>query len=587
MVAQPNNTPASTLLVDESFAKERDDFVELLRGVNSPTYLSSLADRWKRDPRPWTRLQVLKYLESPLDRPGHQPIVKRLFKHFEAQRDDEVMAGFLVAFDRLVRRRRRVQRTWNAAARQIVEIEELFAPRDQILAKKINGKWHTPSMPKGGRLFSYATRAYIRRRAWRYFRRRGFQQPAQYVAAIARSLTLYRDDDVASGENILDNWSLLQIAFGRSVALQFTPTRATLADGRSMSDLTAAPRFEKLWRAPEAATTLLKLVEQARSRLVRVWAIQLLKRDHAAALKSLTAEALVALLDHPDQDVAQFGASILDSADAVDSWPIETWLRLLQTRSATALATVCEVMSRRVSPERLSLAQCVELTCARPTPVAKLGLAWLAQREARTDGDREIIARLAGAKCEAVGKEIGQLAISICGTQTHYRVESIVALFDSLNSEVRAACWDWLVPGSSGYHDPALWSRLLESPFDDVRIRLVRELDGRAGKDGPAVLARQDLTPVWVSVLLSIHRGGRAKLRALRQIAEAMARQPERAATLIPVLTIAIRSVRGAEARAGLAALLAAVTAHPELESQLTNAIPELRLTLVGTGVPA
>ena len=54
------------------------------------------------------RARFFKYLALPLDRPGHHPLVKRLFKQAEANRDHELMAAFLVAFDRLIRRQRRI-----------------------------------------------------------------------------------------------------------------------------------------------------------------------------------------------------------------------------------------------------------------------------------------------------------------------------------------------------------------------------------------------------------------------------------------------------------------------------------------------
>jgi hypothetical protein len=88
---------------------------------------------------------------------------------------------------------------------------------------------------------------------------------------------------------------------------------------------------------------------------------------------------------------------------------------------------------------------------------------------------------------------------------------------------------------------------------------------------------------VWTTVLLGVHRGGRAKLAALRQISQAIADQPGRAERLVPVLAVAIRSVRPPEARAGLSAILSAVAARPELEATLAQCIPELRLTPTGT----
>ena len=78
-------------------------------------------------------------------------------------------------------------------------------------------------------------------------------------------------------------------------------------------------------------------------------------------------------------------------------------------------------------------------------------------------------------------------------------------------------------------------------------------------------------------------RGGRAKLKALKQISESIANDPERAEELITVLCVAIRSVRPPEVRAGLSAILTAVARRPELESVLSKHLPELRFTAKGT----
>jgi hypothetical protein len=104
MSRSENVSPISTTLVDESFATQDEQFVERVRQAASPKYLAALADRWKKDPRPWAREQIFEYLRLPLDRPGHHPLVKRLFKQAEGNADHELMAAFLVAFDRLIRR---------------------------------------------------------------------------------------------------------------------------------------------------------------------------------------------------------------------------------------------------------------------------------------------------------------------------------------------------------------------------------------------------------------------------------------------------------------------------------------------------
>src|SRR4051812_45662090 len=97
--------PVSSLLLDELFSSEDPQFVATLSRVSDEKLLLRYVEKWKSDPRPWAREQVRVLLEGPLDTLGGRAIVKRLFKHFEAVRDDELMAAFLVAFDRFVRRK--------------------------------------------------------------------------------------------------------------------------------------------------------------------------------------------------------------------------------------------------------------------------------------------------------------------------------------------------------------------------------------------------------------------------------------------------------------------------------------------------
>jgi hypothetical protein len=126
----------STVLVDESFAHGDDAFVERVRQVTSPKYLAALADRWKRDPRPWAREQTLRYLSFPLDRPGHHPLVKRLFKEAEKARDHELMAAFLVAFDRLIRRQRRNRYEYDFQTRQVTQMASLSRKNEPIAIRR-------------------------------------------------------------------------------------------------------------------------------------------------------------------------------------------------------------------------------------------------------------------------------------------------------------------------------------------------------------------------------------------------------------------------------------------------------------------
>ena len=52
--------------------------IDSLQTGGAQKLLAAFAEKWKRDPRPWAREQIIAYLELPFDRPGHQPVVKRL-----------------------------------------------------------------------------------------------------------------------------------------------------------------------------------------------------------------------------------------------------------------------------------------------------------------------------------------------------------------------------------------------------------------------------------------------------------------------------------------------------------------------------
>jgi hypothetical protein len=204
----------------------------------------------------------------------------------------------------------------------------------------------------------------------------------------------------------------------------------------------------------------------------------------------------------------------------------------------------------------------------------------LRQLNTNSDAARASIARLASARSESIAKDIAVFALSIVGTPDHYHVDNVSPFFDSLLAPTRSGAWDWLTDKSPGWNDPALWARLLETPYDDVRLKLVAALEKRTKFPG---VGTETLSTLWAPVLLAIHRGGRAKLTALRQISNAIRENPQSAEPLLPVLAVAIRSVRGPEARHGLAAIVAAVDARPDLEPLLKKHLPELSLE----GVPA
>jgi hypothetical protein len=151
--------------------------------------------------------------------------------------------------------------------------------------------------------------------------------------------------------------------------------------------------------------------------------------------------------------------------------------------------------------------------------------------------------------------------------------------FDSLTEEVRDGAWTWLVSSETGAIDPALFARLLETPYADVRLRLVELLKKKASLPG---VSASDLGPVWASVLLGVERGGRQKLAATAQIARALVSHPEKGPELAPVLAVAVRSIRGPERRAGLAAVMQVIEETPQLAEAIRAALPELKTVAEG-----
>jgi len=213
--------------------------------------LLGLIERWKKDKSPRARQMRLVFVTSERLTDSHRVIFKRLLKQAWHDQDHELMGAFMAVLDRWIRRRRTVQHRWENRTHYTVEVLRK-SPRDNIS------------------IFSTPTTTYLRRRAWRYFRRLGFKKSPEYVSSMAKALVRYRDGDVASGENLLDNWGLMHACFGRSPVLKFNARHTNLKmDGR-LADLQAAPMFEELWADAGAADQLLSVLLDASKRPSRL-----------------------------------------------------------------------------------------------------------------------------------------------------------------------------------------------------------------------------------------------------------------------------------------------------------------------------
>src|SRR5688572_6695424 len=317
-MASPN--PPSLRVLKEFFSTEDSRFLPYLFDFREDAVLAKFAEQWKCDPRPWARRQVFDYLRQPLNHPGHEPVVKRLFKHAQAERDDELAGAFMIAFDRIVQREIGKGRQWVQEMRRYVEVERLYnvtsaipypqLPYDlqghkvlpagkkarfvrSVPTSKLN--WHPPSAT----LFSHETKHYLRRRAWRYFRRMAHKEPGRYVAAMLDTLARYDDEHLPDGIAIMDAWGLAHACFHHSPVLRFGKAVVNLAPGQSLGNLAAAPYREELWAEAEMAPKLFDLITRAGATVVKLFAIELLGRHHMDRLRDVTPQQLLRLLDDP------------------------------------------------------------------------------------------------------------------------------------------------------------------------------------------------------------------------------------------------------------------------------------------------
>jgi hypothetical protein len=569
-------------------------FIDELRAIHDADKLGNFAPRWYADKRIQARHLLLEYLRRPLNAFRHEALVKRLYKLAEAAGDDEVMAHFAVGFDDSIHRVRKTRHryewsTQEAWTEETIRLKRNTLPRNpkQLYFRnpRTGEKIAAPTQEAHDqlRLFSTATRYYLRRRVWRYYRKLAKEQPARYVPAAVMALKLYRDEQLADGLALIDRWTLVHMLFGASPVLKAQANGWQVVSGRNLGELTATPAYETLWQASPAP--LVDLMMHAASRPVRQWSIQMLRQHHPAALANLPLAELLELIAHEDAELAQLAADSLRQSKELASLPVESWLKLLETANPQALDVLCELMVQKLNSSALDLEQTVKLACSRPLPVARLGLSWLKDKTPASQEDCEKLLPLAEAESEAIRPAAIAWLRSVLANSPLWEPLWVVDLLDSRHLNVRREAWTWFREDARCRDNVTLWQRLLESPYDDIRLNLLQYLEESAASGAREVslprgqLSAELLRLMWASVLLNVHRGNRAKPFAVRQVVERLAQRPSEAEQLLPILSVALRSVRGPEWRAGLAGLVRLVETSPQMRPAVEQMFPELSVS--------
>jgi hypothetical protein len=432
------------------------------------------------------------------------------------------------------------------------------------------------------RLFSIATRHYLRRRSWRFFRRLGRLQPERYVAAISRALVLYDDDDCDCQLSIIDNWGLLHVLYHGDPALVPKRTGWTIAADRSLDDLRPAPIYASLWsREPRA---IIELLSTARCGVVLRWAVGMARQDVGAVRGAMTLDEQLALLQKGHSDVVSLAVDLLRDAPGLEQFTVGDWASLVDSTHPSAVEFAAELMGLRCDPSRVSWSEKVALSTDSATPLARLGFSWLQAHQTATDDVVDALPKLLASQADAVRLEIAQWSRRILGSHLAVRTRVLPAFLEARYSDVRDEGWAWVQEDPALLNDVGLWRRLSATPYDDVRMALVAHWEERIASlrhseaiAGDGELVAAVLESLWASVLLFVHGRKAAKPTIIAQILDRMRKRPSEAAELLHPLAVALGSSRGPELRAGLSAVVRFAETGPDADELVRAAFPELQ----------
>jgi hypothetical protein len=525
--------------------------------------LTGFADKWVKHPSDFARRMLLRYVDDGCDRLGQRPLVRRILALAEEREDRELLAHLVVAFDRLIVLRK--QNRYRYDVRQMLPTLVRVVPS----ARDMRRRGERPPYPLA---FTGRTRQYLRRRALRPFRMVGYRDNGQFIAGALEVLSLYEDRHLDTPEKLIASYSLLRLLHANSDVLTTDGRRIAVRMGKQLAELSPAPMHPDAWA--QSFDVVYGALPRMRALFVRRQVALLLERTHAEALTALDLLAIRPLLRSQYADLAALGARLLARSKGGESLPVKEWLALAEIDDPTALAAVAERMAKVVLPARVTIAEAARLAISKHGGIAELGTSILTAKaitrpEDLAEAMRAVSAPSGTARSAIVGWLTTKIVDPKLGTALHLR-----DLLDARYVDARAAGLALLGSEARFADDTTLWAALSESPYDDARTFLLKHLDVRA-----ALLPAASLSHLWATTLLAVHRGSRAKQGALRAIGDRIAREPVLAEGLLPLLALALRSVRETERRGALASLVRAAARAPSLRVSLATLVPELSVT--------
>ena len=455
------------------------------------------------------------------------------------------------------------------------------------LVERMAGKGVSPDPADHGdrlarfRLFSVATRHYLRRRLWRYFEHLGETDGARYLRAMTQALVLYREEDADEPLRLFDRFCLVHVLFGNHPELRARSNGWELISGQPGSDqeLGPQPAFLLHWEAaPEA---LMTLIRQARNRVVRYWAMQLANRQLERIRPLLDLSTVEALLTHRDPEVAQWGVGWLPGLPESETMDLAHWRRLITAANAAVEPQLSVLIERQIAGTTLHPVEAVELALMRPEHLALRGLEPL--RGLAFDPDQwQHILPTAQAPCAKVRfVAIGWLQQHVSGGKTVAR-EWVSDWLQSPFADTRSLGLACLQADVRLRSDLDLWEAL-DRPHADLCFGLVGVFgQGGVGPEGTKVdlvhaLRLSTLLPAWAGVLNGPRQvTQRLAEQVLGQMRRRLERMPGEADAVLPLLAGAARSESVRVARAAVAALARVRALRPDLNAAVDAAVPEL-----------
>lgn len=542
--------------------------VPLIRQLQDPHWLKGLGELWVADHRSEVRQLLVGYLRAPLNAPGHEVLIRTLLRQAERQQDDQVMGLLVVAFDRAIRRNclpvksgqgelaaasgeqpdpqcaaagfrlRTPAGTTELRLRAVTGLKgELIVPVETAATNPAEGRVERF-------LFSITTRRFLQRRLWRYFRRLATVDPVRYLEAMCHLLLEYRDTDTPDGIALLDCHGLMQVLFGESDVVIATKSGWKLSPDRRLAELQAAPPYRALWtQGPER---LWMLAGNATARVIRQWASQLLRVDHADYLRTVPNSEVLQLLAADEASCRRWALQLMEQDQRWSQLSDVQWRELpvrIPVEGASELTAVVEAM---LCSSTLPMGVVKELLHSPWPRHRELAFARLVEGGLLTPDLALQVLTDAGPEDAVLPALVSRWIELQPDEAVVVTAERVLPLLEHEQWSVRRTGQRLLDRLPHLWSDPEVTRRLAETRFRDVRHWVVGQSEGEPGhwirQHAERPLVATALAKCWLAIARETTCSQRIWAGILQQAAEWIRQRPQQQALWLPLFQLGLNS---------------------------------------------